>query len=82
MSTITAKQLHQQTKEVLNRLNDGEAFVITRHGKAIGRIEPVHETKEASWDEIMSEVREIRKKMKPSERTQNPVLVDRQRRRR
>ena len=82
MSTITAKELHQQTKSVLNRLNEGEAFVITRHGRTIGRIEPVRQSKEASWDDIMKEVRELRKKIKPSERTANPVLIDRQRRRR
>lgn len=82
MSTITAKDLHLKTKEVLNRLDSGEAFVITRHGKTIGRIEPVRQTKEVSWDEIMGDVREIRKTIKPSERTPNPVLADRQRRRR
>src|ERR1700689_3107155 len=41
MSIITAKQLHQQTKAVLNQLEQGESLLITRNGRTIGRIEPL-----------------------------------------
>ena len=41
VSIITAKQLHQETKAVLNQLEQGESLLITRNGRTIGRIEPV-----------------------------------------
>jgi antitoxin (DNA-binding transcriptional repressor) of toxin-antitoxin stability system len=41
VSTITAKELHLKTKAVLNQLEEGETLLITRHGRPIGRIEPL-----------------------------------------
>ncbi len=82
MSTITAKQLHQETRSILDQLEKGEPLIITRHGRAVGRIEPLSRTQPPTWDDVMGEVWEAQGRIKPSERTANPVLQERQRRRR
>jgi prevent-host-death family protein len=80
VSTVTAKQLSQQTAEILDQLEQGESLVITRNGRRIGRIEPIG--KSAEWADIMGEVWRAQKSIKRAERTKNPVLQERQRRRR
>ena len=82
MSTVTAKQLHQETKSVLNQLEQGEPLLITRNGRAIGRLSPVTAAKPPAWDDIMGEVWLAQKQVKPADRVSNPVLKERQRRRR
>jgi antitoxin (DNA-binding transcriptional repressor) of toxin-antitoxin stability system len=82
MSTVTAKQLHQKTKDVLNQLEQGEPFLVTRNGRTIGRLSPVNAAKPASWDQIMKDVWQAHKSVKASDRVSNPVLRERQRRRR
>lgn len=82
MSTITAKQLHQETKAVLNQLEQGESLVITRNGRVIGRIEPMVAAEQPGWNDIMAEVWRAQKSVKAADRVPNPVLQERQRRRR
>lgn len=82
MSTITAKQLHQETKAVLNQLEQGESLLITRNGRTIGRIEPLAAAENLGWTDIMAEIWRAQKSVKSSERVSNPVLRERQRRRR
>ena len=82
MSTVTAKELHQKTKAVLNQLEQGESLVITRHGRVIGRIEPSVANEPVAWEDIMSEVWRAQNRIKAVERVPNPVLQERKRRRR
>ena len=83
MSTITAKQLHQETKAVLNQLESGETLILTRRGRTIARIEPVRAGKpSADWSDVMSEVWEAQTAIRAAERVPNPVLRERRRRRR
>ena len=83
MNAITAKQLHQETKAILNQLELGESMVVTRNGRRIGRIEPVATAQAPSdWAEVMREVWQAQRSIKASERTANPVVQERQRRRR
>jgi antitoxin (DNA-binding transcriptional repressor) of toxin-antitoxin stability system len=82
VSIITAKQLHQQTKAVLNQLEQGDSLVITRNGRTIGRIEPMVAAEEPGWPDIMAEVWRAQKDVRSSDRVPNPVLQERQRRRR
>jgi len=49
VSIITAKQLHQETKSVLNQLEQGQTLLITRNGRTIGRIEPLAAAEQAGW---------------------------------
>ena len=82
VSIITAKQLHQETKAVLNQLEQGESLLITRNGRTIGRIEPLAASEEAGWPEIMAEVWRAQKSVKSKDLVPNPVLQERRRRRR
>ena len=82
VSTITAKQLHQETKAVLNQLEQGESLVITRNGRAIGRMEPMTTAEQPSWQDIMGEVWRAQMGIQAAGRVPNPVLQERQRRRR
>jgi antitoxin (DNA-binding transcriptional repressor) of toxin-antitoxin stability system len=82
MGTITAKQLHQETKMVLNQLEKGETLVITRNGRTIGRIEPLTVPQSRGWADIMGEVWQAQRTVKTADRVLNPVLSERQRRRR
>jgi antitoxin (DNA-binding transcriptional repressor) of toxin-antitoxin stability system len=82
MSTVTAKQLHQETKSVLNQLEQGEPLLITRNGRAVGRLSPVTVARPPKWDDIMGEVWQAQKRVKSARRAANPVLQERQRRRR
>ena len=82
MSTITAKQLHQETKAVLNQLERGESLLVTRNGRTIGRIEPLTTAGKPDWNDVMSEVWRMQKGVKTADRTRNPVLQERKRRRR
>jgi len=82
VSIITAKQLHQQTKAVLNQLEQGESLLITRNGRTIGRIDPVAAAEPAGWPDIMAEVWRAQRSVKAKDRVPNPVLQERQRRRR
>jgi antitoxin (DNA-binding transcriptional repressor) of toxin-antitoxin stability system len=81
MSIVTAKQLHQETKAVLNRIELGESLLITRNGRTIGRIEPIAAAP-ATWPDIMTEVWCAQKGVKRKDPVTNPVLQERQRRRR
>src|SRR6266404_2564067 len=40
VSSITTRQLRQETSAVLNEVERGQSFEVTRKGKVIGRIEP------------------------------------------
>jgi antitoxin (DNA-binding transcriptional repressor) of toxin-antitoxin stability system len=82
MGTVTAKQLHLETKAVLNQLEKGKPLLITRNGRAIARIEPLIAAEKSSWDEVMQEVWQAQKKVKAADRAPNPVLQERARRRR
>jgi antitoxin (DNA-binding transcriptional repressor) of toxin-antitoxin stability system len=82
VSTITAKQLHQETRTVLNQLEQGESLLITRNGRTIGRIEPLAASGQPGWPDIMAEVWRAQKSVKSRDHVPNPVVRERQRRRR
>jgi antitoxin (DNA-binding transcriptional repressor) of toxin-antitoxin stability system len=80
--TITAKYSQQNTKAVLDLLAQGDSLLLTLHGRTVARMEPVAADKLPGWKVIMAEVWRAQKHIKSSERTANPVLQERQRRRR
>jgi len=82
VGTVTSKQLHQETKAVLNQLERGKRLLITRNGRAIARIEPLTAAEKSDWNEVMQEVWRAQKEVKSAERVPNPVLQERARRRR
>lgn len=82
METVTVKQLHQNTKLVLDQVEQGETVVVTRSGRPIARLEAVKPGGADSWDEIMSEVWAAQKEISRAQLKKNPVLEERARRRR
>ncbi len=80
MSSVTTKQLHSATSAILDEVERGRSFKVTRRGKVIGQLQPAKNSKPASWAEIMTPVWEAQKECKST--TLNPVLEERQRRRR
>ena len=82
MNTITAKQLHQETKAVLNQLEEGESLLITRNGRPIGRIEPLAADAPPAWNDIMAEIWRAQKEVRAGGWVPNPVLQTRNRGRR
>ena len=80
MSSITTKQLHHETSAVLDEVERGHTYEVTRNGKVIGKLEPAAKNKPAEWNEIMGPVWEAQKRCKS--KVPNPVMEERQRRRR
>lgn len=82
MESVTVKQLHQETKAILDQLQKGESLLITRNGEPIARLEPVSGTSASNWDDIMADVWKAQTEVKAADRSSNPVLKERERRRR
>jgi len=78
MGTITTKQLHHETSAVLDEVERGQSFQVTRNGKVIGRIEPTAKREPLPWEEIMAPVWEAQKRCKT--KAPNQVLEERRRR--
>jgi antitoxin (DNA-binding transcriptional repressor) of toxin-antitoxin stability system len=81
LHTITAKQLHQETKSVLDQLERGDGVLITRNGRAIARLEPVEASAPPEWADVMDEVWKAHAQVRPGEVEKNPVLAERKQRR-
>jgi prevent-host-death family protein len=82
VSSVTAKQLREETSAILDQVEQGESLIITRNGRAIGKLQPVGSSPEPGWEDLMGEVWRAQKDVKKSEFVQNPVLEERRRRRR
>jgi prevent-host-death family protein len=82
VETITAKQLHQQTKSVLDQLERGAEVLVTRNGRPVAKLEPVSPAKSLGWVEVMKDVWDAQSKIRGRDRVANPILAERARRRR
>ena len=80
MSTISARQLHHDTSAVLDEVVRGKTFRITRNGKNVGCLAPAEASPLVAWDDIMGEVWAAQKNC--SGKSRNPVLAEREKRRR
>lgn len=80
MTVVNVRQLHNETSAILDEVAKGKTFQIIRKGKLIGTLQPAAEPRTGRWEEIMSEVWAAQKEV--ARRTPNPVLAERQRRRR
>jgi antitoxin (DNA-binding transcriptional repressor) of toxin-antitoxin stability system len=78
MTSITSKELHEKTGDVLDRVKQGQRFRVLRGGEADAFLVPATEQVDPSWDEIMTEVRKARAEGKPSR--PNPILAERRKR--
>ena len=80
MTVLNARQLHNETSAVLDEVSKGKTFQIVRNGKVVGTLGPADEPAPSGWDELMEEVWAAQKKARG--KTRNPVLAERERRRR
>jgi antitoxin (DNA-binding transcriptional repressor) of toxin-antitoxin stability system len=80
MVILNARILHNETSDVLDQVERGGRFQVQRNGKTIARLVPAHEPEEKPWSEIMAEVWEAQKTARG--KSKNPVLAERQRKRR
>jgi len=80
MTVLNARQLHNETSAVLDEVSKGKRFQIVRNGKVVGTLQPAEEPAVSGWDEIMADVWAAQKKA--GRKTRNPVLAERERRRR
>jgi antitoxin (DNA-binding transcriptional repressor) of toxin-antitoxin stability system len=78
VTSITSKQLHEQTGAFLDRVKQGQRFRILRGGEADALLVPALQNIDPSWDQIMAEVRRARAQRKPV--CPNPVLAERKKR--
>jgi antitoxin (DNA-binding transcriptional repressor) of toxin-antitoxin stability system len=78
MTSITSKELHEQTGTFLDRVKQGQRFRVLRGGEADALLVPATDQVDPPWDEIMADVREARrmgKRVRP-----NPILAERKKR--
>jgi len=80
MLLLNARQLHNETSSILDELTRGKSFRIKRRGRIIGTLRPVGSGEQSGWEEIMGEVWAAQKKAQGKSR--NPVLLERERKRR
>ena len=75
MTSITSKELPEQTGALLDRVKRGQRFRVLRGGEADALLVPVSEQIDPSWEEIMTEVRRARAQARPPR--PNPILAER-----
>jgi len=69
-----------RTSAVLDEVSKGKSFQIVRNGKLVGTLQPANKPTAIGWEEIMDEVWAAQKKARG--KTRNPVLAEREQRRR
>ena len=79
MTSITSKELHEQTAAVLDRVKQGQCFRVMRGGEAGALLVPATDQVDPPWNEIMAGVRKARARHEPPR--PNPVLAERRKRR-
>jgi antitoxin (DNA-binding transcriptional repressor) of toxin-antitoxin stability system len=78
MTSITSKELHEQTGALLDRVKQGQRFRVLRGGKADALLVPANEQVDPTWDELMADVRKVRAQGHSCQ--PNPILAERRKR--
>ena len=78
VTSITSKELHEQTGALLDRVKQGQRFRVLRGGEADALLVPATDRIDPPWDEIMTEVRKARAQGQPPR--SNPILAERRKR--
>ena len=78
LNEITTKNLHDKTGAIVRAVRAGQKYRVSIDGGRAAVLIPDESTEDATWDEIMAEVRAQRSKTK--ECTPNPVLAERNKR--
>ncbi len=78
MTSITSKELHEQTGAFLDRVKQGQRFRVLRGGEADALLVPANEQVDPTWDELMADVRKARAQGHSCQ--PNPILAERTKR--
>ena len=78
MTSITSKELHEQTAACLDRVKQGQRFRVLRGGEADALLVPASDQIDPPWDDIMAEVRKARSQAKALRA--NPIVAERKKR--
>jgi prevent-host-death family protein len=62
MRTIQASEAKTHLPQLLDKVEHGETIVITRHGRAIARIVPETDTRQAEVDHAIEAIKALRKR--------------------
>jgi hypothetical protein len=79
---ITTKQLRQYAGHYIAAASDGQKIRVSLRGNARAMLTPDEPVADASWDEIMAEVRAARARARKEKKPliEPPVLAERKRR--
>ncbi len=78
MTSITSKELHEQTEAFLDRVKRGQRFRVLRGGETDALLVPAADQIDPPWSAIMAEVRKARSRGMPPR--PNPILAERKKR--
>jgi prevent-host-death family protein len=78
MKVVSVRELQQDIKRVLQRVERGETIEVTRRRQAIARLSPIRQTaRPAPWPDLTKRAREALGKRVISPATSQQVLADR-----
>jgi antitoxin (DNA-binding transcriptional repressor) of toxin-antitoxin stability system len=52
-TTITQRELRNDSGEIMRRLDAGETFIVTRAGRPVGELSPLHRDRFANTDVVL-----------------------------
>ncbi|HEX4158669.1 MAG TPA: type II toxin-antitoxin system prevent-host-death family antitoxin [Rhizomicrobium sp.] len=64
MQKIQASEAKTHLPELLDKVEQGESIVITRHGRAIARLVPEPDSRQAEVDRALEGIKALRKRTK------------------
>jgi prevent-host-death family protein len=64
MQNIRSSEAKARLAELLDKVEHGETIVITRHGRAIARLVPEADRRQAEIDRAIESIRTLRKRTK------------------
>ncbi|HZR00406.1 MAG TPA: type II toxin-antitoxin system prevent-host-death family antitoxin [Chloroflexota bacterium] len=65
MATVGAYEAKTHLSELLERVANGETITITKHGTPVAVLVPPSHVPKRDIDEVIAEIREFRKQVKP-----------------
>lgn len=54
---ITQRELRNDSGEIMRRLDDGETFIVTRHGAPVGELSPMRRHRFVATDTVVAAFR-------------------------
>ncbi|MCL2471501.1 MAG: prevent-host-death protein [Propionibacteriaceae bacterium] len=60
MVTITQRQLRNESAQIMDRLEHGDSFIVTRNGRAVGTLAPISGPRQAvPSDELVAALSDL-----------------------